>query len=239
MINKNLVLISGKSASGKSASLRNLKDPEGVMFLNCEAGKSLPFANKFRSAVVTDPVQVPDAFDYAEGREDIHTIVIDSITFLMDMYESVYVITASDGRKAWGEYAQYFKNLMQYYVAKSSKNVIITGHTADVYDESEMVMQTRIKVKGSIMNNGVEAYFNQVLAAKVMPLKGLKDYKNNMLDITEEDEILGFKYVFQTRLTKETAQERIRAPLGMWTRDQTFIDNDVQIVLDHTHQYYA
>jgi hypothetical protein len=37
-VNDNLALIVGKSAGGKSASLRNLKNPEGVMYLNCESG---------------------------------------------------------------------------------------------------------------------------------------------------------------------------------------------------------
>jgi len=36
--NTNLVLICGKSTSGKSASLMNIEKPEGVIFLNCEAG---------------------------------------------------------------------------------------------------------------------------------------------------------------------------------------------------------
>ncbi len=36
--NTNLVLICGASAGGKSASLRNLKNPEGVLYLNTEAG---------------------------------------------------------------------------------------------------------------------------------------------------------------------------------------------------------
>lgn len=37
-VNDNLVLLCGKSAAGKSASLMGLKNPEGVMYLNCEAG---------------------------------------------------------------------------------------------------------------------------------------------------------------------------------------------------------
>jgi ABC-type polar amino acid transport system ATPase subunit len=36
--NDNLVLVCGKSATGKSVSLRNLNKPEGVFYLNCEAG---------------------------------------------------------------------------------------------------------------------------------------------------------------------------------------------------------
>ena len=37
-VNDNLVLVVGKSAAGKSASLMGLENPEGVMYLNCEAG---------------------------------------------------------------------------------------------------------------------------------------------------------------------------------------------------------
>ena len=37
-INDNLVLICGESVGGKSASLRNIQDPNGVIYLNCESG---------------------------------------------------------------------------------------------------------------------------------------------------------------------------------------------------------
>jgi len=46
--NDNLVLVSGASGTGKSASLMNIKNPEGVMYLNCESNKKLPFRSKFR-----------------------------------------------------------------------------------------------------------------------------------------------------------------------------------------------
>lgn len=72
-----------------------------------------------------------------------------------------------------------------------------------------------------------------------MPLKDLEPYKNDMLTITEDEELLGFKYVFQTRLTKQTLGERIRSPMGMFTKEETFINNDVQILLDHLKDYYS
>lgn len=90
-VNDNLVLLCGKSATGKSASLMGLQNPEGVMYLNCESGKKLPFRAKFKQFVITDPLQVFEAFEAAEGMADIHTIVVDSLTYLLDMYESVYV----------------------------------------------------------------------------------------------------------------------------------------------------
>ena len=37
-VNDQLVLISGESGTGKSASLMNLKNQESWIYLNCEAG---------------------------------------------------------------------------------------------------------------------------------------------------------------------------------------------------------
>lgn len=224
----------------------NLRDPEGVMYLNCESGKKLPFASKFMKGpdgksgfTITDPAQVEEAFEVAETMPHVHTIVVDSLTYLLDMYESVYVLTATDGRKAWQDYQQFFKRLMQKWVAESSKNVIFTAHTVDQMNESEMVIETKVPCKGALKNNGIESYFSCVIAAKKMSLKALEDYQNDLLVITPEEEALGYKYVFQTKLTKDTVNERIRGPMGLWSTKETFIDNDIQKVIDHLHDYYG
>lgn len=237
-MNDHLVLIGGKSAAGKSAALMGLQNPEGVMYLNCENGKKLPFRSHFKEFTITDPLQVYEAFDAAEGMPDVHTIVVDTITYLMDMYENLYVLNSANSMKAWGEYGQYLKRLMQQYVAKSTKNVIFLAHTSDILNETDMVMETMVKVKGSVMNVGVESFFSTVISCKKMPLSKLKGYGSPLLQITPEEEALGFKYVFQTRLTKETVNERMRSSLGMWTAPETYIDNNVQLVLDRLHQYY-
>lgn len=237
-MNNNLILIVGKATTGKSASLRNLKEPSGVAYLNCENNKALPFRSKFQSLKVTDPYQVYQAFDELAADDSIHTIVIDTATYLMDMMESIYVLPSTNTQKAWGDYAQYFIRLMQQYVANSDKRIIILAHTADVANESEMTMETIVKVKGSLMSKGIESFFTQVVATKRLPLKKLKEYDNPLLQVTEEDELLGYKHVFQTLPTKETAHERIRSPMGMWDRKETFIDNDVELVLDRIAEYY-
>lgn len=237
-VNDHLVLISGKSATGKSACLMGLENPEGVMYLNCENNKKLPFRSKFMELTVTDPLQVYEAFEEAESMPDVHTIVVDTATYMMDMFESMYVLTAADTRAAWGDYAQFWKKLMQNYVANSTKNVIFLAHTSDVMNETDQVMESFVKFKGSIMNNGVESYFSTVISTKRVPLKDLKEYDNDMLDITEEDEAVGFKYVFQTKLTKKTTGERIRSSLGMWDRKETFIDNNAQHVVNRLREYY-
>lgn len=241
-VNDNLVLLVGKSASGKSASLMGLNqgpNPEGVMYLNCEAGKKLPFRAKFKQYTITDPLQVIEAFDAAEQKPEIHTIVVDTLTYLLDMYESLYVLNSANTMKAWGDFAQYFKQLMQGSVARSTKNVIFLAHSADSLNENEMAVETKVPVKGSLKNNGVESYFSLVIASKKVPLKALKDYSNSMLTITPEEEALGFKYVYQTRLTKDTVHERLRGPLGMFDAKETFIDNNIQLVLNRLHEYYA
>lgn len=239
--NDHLILISGKSATGKSASLMNIKDSSGVIYLNCENGKKLPFKNDFKEFTVTDPQQIYQAFTEAENMPDIHTIVIDTLTYMMDLFESTKVINSANTMKAWGDYAQFWKNLMAQYVAKSTKNVIFLGHTSDVLNEAEMVNETLVKVKGSLMNQGIESYFTTVISTKKVPLTKLTDKNANssLLTITDEDELNGFKYVFQNRLTKETVNERIRAPMGMWAATETYIDNDTQLVIDRLHNYYS
>jgi hypothetical protein len=66
----------------------------------------------------------------------------------------------------------------------------------------------------------------------------LEGQDSKLLNITPQEEALGFKYVFQTGLTKETVHERIRGPMGMWGVNETFIDNDLQLVINRLHDYY-
>ena len=240
MNNNHLVLISGKSSSGKSASLMAMDNPEGVMYLNCENGKKLPFKTKFKELIVVDPVQVYQAIEEAEKMPDVHTIVIDTLTYLMDMYESTKVINATNTMQAWGQYAQYMKQLMSQVVAKSTKNVVFLAHTSDVLNESEMINETIVKVKGSLMNQGIESFFTTVISTKKLPLTKLDDKtaKSDLYTITSDDKANGFKYVYQTRLTKETVNERMRAPMGMWDRKETYIDNNLQNVINRLHEYY-
>ena len=149
-INDNLILISGASSTGKSASLLNLKTPEGVMYLNTESNKKLPFKSKFKEFSIVDPLQIFEAFTKAEEMKDIHTIVIDSLTFLMDAYETMYVINSANTMKAWQDFAQFFKTLMQQHVANSTKNVIFIAHTLTTLNEADMVMETKVPIKGAL-----------------------------------------------------------------------------------------
>ena len=67
----------------------------------------------------------------------------------------------------------------------------------------------------------------------------LSGFENNMLNLSEDEKEDGYKYCFQTRATKDTVGEKMRSPMGLWTRKQLFIDNDVDAVLRHVKQYYS
>lgn len=77
-----------------------------------------------------------------------------------------------------------------------------------------------------------------MVAAKRVPIKELEKYTNGMLEITEEERELGFKYVFQTKHTKTTTGDRIRSPMGMFSREETYIDNDAAKLLQHLNSFY-
>lgn len=237
-INDQLVLVCGPSASGKSASLRNLKHPEKVMYLNCEAGKRLPFRAKFKyNLTITNPHQLDQAFAKAEEDSDIEVIVIDTLTFLLDMYVSKFVKPATDGRKAWGDFAEYFRHVMQDLVANSTKIVIFMAHTLTKLNESEMVMETSVPVSGSLKNNGIEAWFSTVISTlKVKINDDLKEH--DLLKFSEREKAVGYAHVFQTQITKDTVNSRIRGPMGLWDDHETYINNDLQLVIDRLKEYY-
>lgn len=238
-INDQLMLVAGESGTGKSSSLMNLPNQERVMYLNCESGKRLPFRNKFKSFTITDPIQVLEAFDHANNNPDFDVIVLDTLTFLMDMYETQYVLAATDTMKGWSNYGQFFKQLMQDKVASSDKSVIILAHTRSEHDSVNMEMKVNVPIKGALKNNGIEAYFSTVVATKKVSLKDLEPFSSDLLNITEQDKMLGFKHVFQTQMTKSTLGERIRSPMGLFTPQQTYTDNDCGMLLKHLEHYYV
>jgi hypothetical protein len=241
--NKFAVLISGPSSTGKSASLVEIKNQDRWLYGNAE-NKELPFPSKFKELSITEPNHIFEMLAYALENQNkpngVAGVILDTLTFLMDMKESQDVFGASNGQAAWAEFAQYFKKIMQEYVAKLTIPMVFLAHTLTTIDDLG-VASTSVPIKGSLKNQGVEAYFSLVVSTKRMSIKDLElnpDYDKTLLHITDDDRIQGFKYVFQTRLTPKTLGERIRAPMKMFNPNQTFMDNDVQLLMDHVSKYY-
>lgn len=238
--NDQMILIGGVSGAGKSAALRNIRNQNRWIYINTEAGKRLPFRNDFIQARIDDPYQVVTFVEEAiENADFVDGLIIDSSTFMMDMFESQYVLGSADTMKGWSNYAQFWKNLMQQQLVRFGKPVVIIAHVLEVYDESSLSMKRSVPIKGALKNQGVEAYFSTVVEATKIPIKDLKEFDPELLKISEDEEDLGFKYVFQTRLTKETIGTRIRSPMGMFSKKQTYMDNDCQMLLDHLSKFYG
>lgn len=240
--NPHSILVCGESGAGKSMALYEIRDREDVLYLNCEGGKPLPFRNKFKNKVITDPEDIIDWLEQLASMDDdqipFKIVCIDTISFMMDMYETVHVLNAANGQKAWGNYGQFFKRLIN---ASANVNAffIFLGHLDRQLDEEAGMFRTSVPVKGALAKKGLEAYFTTVINTMKMPMKELEKHPNELLTITEEDEELGYKHVFQTRTTKQTVGDRIRTPMGLFKRDELYINNDILPVIKRMTEYYS
>lgn len=235
--NRHIALVMAPPSSGKTTSLRNLRNPERVVYLNTDR-KNLPFKSKFINAYINDPLDILNYLDEIKDSSEVDTVIIDTITFLMDMFETQYVVDAPNTQTAWGQYAQFYKQVIDKALSMN-KTVIFLAHEKKVMNDSEMVLETKVPVKGSVGHTGVEANFEIVLSAKKIPTTKLEYLGKTPLLVEDDPEELGIHYVFQTKLTKSTVNEKMRSPLGLWKKEELYINNDIQLVIDRLNEYYA
>lgn len=227
----------GKPSSGKSTSLMNLKNQEAKVYLNTDM-KELPFQDNFaKNIMVSDPTDILPFIHEIEAQASIDGVILDTMTFLMDMYEQQYVKTATNTQQAWGNYAGFYKSFI-HAIKSGTKNYAIMAHEMDVLNESEMCMESKVPVKGSVGKTGCEADFTTILSAKKVKLKDLEGWENDLLNITEDEKEDGFKYVFQTRIDKDSIGGKMRSAIGLWSRKEKYIDNDIEQVFNRLNQYY-
>ena len=101
-----------------------------------------------------------------------------------------------------------------------------------------MQMESKVPVKGSVGKTGVEADFTTILSTKQLPITKLEGIENDLLHITDEEREGGCKYVFCTRITKDTIGEKMRSAIGLWKRNELYIDNDLDQVFTRLKEYY-
>lgn len=236
--NKNIVLIMGKPNTGKSTSLMKLANQDKMVYMNTDL-KELPFKSRFLKSVdVADAMDVLSYINEIENAPVVEGAVLDTLTFLMSMYERQYVANAANGQKAWGDYGNFYKEFI-HAIKAGSKDYAILAHEDTVLNEQSMQLETRIPVKGSVGKVGVEADFTTILSTKQMPIKKLEGFENDLLHITDEEREDGFKYVFVTRVTKDSIGEKMRSAIGLWNRNELYIDNDLNQVFARLKEYYA
>lgn len=238
--NKNIVLVMGPPNTGKSTSLMKLENQEKMVYLNTDL-KELPFKSRFLKTV-----EVADAMDVLgfinnineQPREKVEGAVLDTITFLMAMYERQYVLTSNDTQKAWGGYGTFYREFI-HAIKAGDKDYAIMAHADTQLNEQKMEYETRVPIKGAVGKIGIEADFTTILSTKQISIKKLAGHENDLLHITDEEKEDGFKYVFCTRVTADTQGEKMRSAMGLWSRKELYIDNDLNQVFKRLKQYYG
>ena len=136
------------------------------------------------------------------------------------MFESVHVLPSTNTMKAWGDYAQYFRNLMQQYIAKSTKNIIFTAHTRTIYNETSMAMETKVPIKGALANTGLESFFSVIVSAKRMKIKDLEPYKSDQITIQtiESVQVSGIYSSGKFEIGRPSQRRCLRKPFIIFTK---------------------
>lgn len=236
--NKNIVLVMGKPNTGKSTALMNLKNQDKMVYLNTDL-KELPFRDRFlKNVEVADALDVLGFIQDIEQSGPVEGAVLDTLTFLMSMYERQYVVGAANGQKAWGDYGNFYRDFI-HAIKAGTKDYAILAHEDSFLNEQTAQMESRVPIKGSVGKTGVEADFTTILSTKQMPIKKLEGHENDLLHITDEEREDGYKHVFVTRVTKDTVGEKMRSAIGLWSRKELYIDNDLDQVFARLREYYG
>ena len=164
--------------------------------------------------------------------------VLYTIMFLMIMFERQYVITSKDTQKAWGAYGNFYRDLI-HRLKSGTKDYAILAHVDTQYNEAKMAMDSKVPIKGAVGKIGIEADFTTILTTKQMPIKKLEGFENDLLHVSEDEKEDGFKYVFVTRVSKDSVGEKMRSAMGLWDRKELYIDNDLNQVFARLKQYYG
>ena len=155
----------------------------------------------------------------------------------LDKWESENVKGSGNGLASWAEYQENMTRLIQKEFRACKRDVILTWHYISIEDEKTQKSKDSLAMKGSMGKRGAEAYFTNIFTAKCLELTDLLPYQNDLLHITEEDELRGFKHVIQTQKTKDTLNEPTRSLDGAFSIKETFVDCDLQQILDRLHKY--
>jgi hypothetical protein len=179
----NKLLVLGRSGSGKSASMRNL-DAATTGIINCDK-QELIFPSKGYHFDLT-PEGAPDlaTSNYVETskpssvlatlrawetREDLDTIVLDTITHLI----TAYYITEALGKEFGGykELGTSFWNIIDF-IRIMKKNVVVFGHIDNKFNDMGE-KEVTLKAHGNMIDKfETESYFNTLLMAEVRKVEG-------------------------------------------------------------------
>lgn len=228
MANNYLFCINGPAGTGKSFGLRTLKNQNTWLYLNCEVNKALPFMHDFQEKTITSPIELKKWLIKAIASDKIEGIIVDTLTGWLSMLES-YCNKKYDGYEVWKEYKKEILAVFQDCLAKCDKPVFFLSHTRQDTDLRGRPTIT-IPVQGSLRDLKMENFFTNILYSDVLSADDLDDYRNDLL-VSDEDDPETY-YVYQTRKCEEGLGANVRSTHGLWSKQETFIANDCQAIVD-------
>ena len=239
MANNLIIAVCGLAGSGKSDSLQHIPNQQDWLYLNCETNKPLPFAHKFKEFVIKNPSDLKKMIHVGTTNDKCKGIIIDTLTSALDMQEMHAKRTAADDTyRVWDNYRSYILDIFQQGVANCNKPIIFLCHvemTKDIRGRSKLA----IAVKGSTSDRGIESFFTNILYSDYVELNDLEGHENPYLKITEDEKIDEGKYVFQTRKTSTGVGLNIRQTRDLWSRKETYIDNNIVHVINKIKAKYG
>ena len=223
----NVVMILGKSGTGKSTSIKTL-NPEETVIVNV-LGKKLPFKgsgslyntdkkNLFR---VEDHLQMINLLQACDKQPHVNNIILDDCIYIM---RKEYFKRAKEaGYAKYTELAQHFQQIISTCEQmRGDINVFMILHSEDVQSE-----KTTVGYKVSTIGQLLDSQYNPVEVVPMVLYSAIKfDEKGNPT------------YGFYTHATMEgTVQNPAKTPDEMFTED--FIPNDLGAVVKAMNEYYG
>lgn len=205
------VLIMGKSGSGKSTSLRNIKETTLVINVN---KKPLPFRNNPNLRIMNcdEYLRIKSALK-AASEKNIMVAVIDDAGYLMTSKFMLGHRQAKGNSQfdLYNEIADNFYYLIKYINDELPANMIVY---VVMHEEKNDLGESKPKTIGKLLDDKVciEGMFAIVLHS--MKLDG--------------------KYVFATNTD---GLDVTKSPIDMF--DKTYIENDLQFVTEKIKEYYS
>lgn len=223
----NVVMLLGKSGTGKSTSIKTL-NPEETVIVNV-LGKKLPFKgsgnlystdkkNLFR---VDDYQKMIELLQACNTQSRIKNIILDDCIYIMR--KEYFKRAKETGYAKYTELAQHFQQIISTCEQmRDDINVFMILHSEDVQSE-----KTTVGYKVSTIGQLLDSQYNPIEVVPMVLYSAIKfDEKGNPT------------YGFYTHATMEgTVQIPAKTPDEMFTED--FIPNDLGMVVKAMNEYYG
>lgn len=223
----NVVMLLGKSGTGKSTSIKTL-NPDETVIVNV-LGKKLPFKgsnnlyntekkNLFR---IDDYQQMINLLSACDGQPQIKNIVLDDCVYIMR--KEFFKRAKETGYGKFTELAQHFQQIISTCEKmREDINVFLILHSEDIQSDKTLVGY-KVATVGAMLDN----QYNPI---EVVPMV--------LYSAIKFDEKGKPTYGFYTHATMEgSVQIPAKTPDEMFTED--FIPNDLGAVVKAMNEYYG